>query len=186
MFLILRKFQLSLFFIPQLYKYVYPQSHWSMQLTVTSSGSQLLLSCSSLLFHFRFKNEFIIEICKVEHLKKKCLSCGKWNSFAWQFFFHPTRVFGPRLWIENHCWNVRVFIKKQIMKPFFSGKILACRQSNFKTGNCSIWNAVHSWCLRFAIQTSTHYTVSTKKVSSLLRGRTKTIVYVMQGFFQAT
>ena len=44
-----------------------------MQLAVVSSGPQLLLSCSSLLLCFRSKNEFIIEICKVEHLKKKCL-----------------------------------------------------------------------------------------------------------------
>ena len=40
---------------------------------IVSSGSQLLLS-NSLLLRF---NEFILEICKVGHLKKKRLSRGK-------------------------------------------------------------------------------------------------------------
>ena len=46
-----------------------------MQLTVTSSGSQLLFN--SFLLRFKSKNEFILKICKVGHLKKKRLSRGK-------------------------------------------------------------------------------------------------------------
>ena len=99
------------------------QSHWSIQLTVVLSGSQIL--SNSLLFRSKSKNEFILKICKVGHLKRKRLSCGKWNYFAQQVFFHPTcvqpenclveseiillnrsfftqLVFNSRLWMENH------------------------------------------------------------------------------------
>ena len=49
-----------------------------MQLIVASSGPQLLLS-NSLLFRFKSNNEFILEICKVGHLKKNRLSRGNRN-----------------------------------------------------------------------------------------------------------
>ena len=39
-----------------------------MQLTIVSSGSQLLFN--SFVFRFKSKNEFILEMCEVEHLKK--------------------------------------------------------------------------------------------------------------------
>ena len=50
------------------------------------------------LFYFKSKNEFILEICQVLHLEKKSLV------------------------------TVRVFIKKQITKPFFRRNIFAYRQ----------------------------------------------------------
>ena len=91
--------------------------HWSMQLTVVSSGSQLLLT-NSLLFYFKSKKDFILKICKVRHLEKKCLS-WKVKLFCLTGLLFTQHVLNARLWIENHWWNVRVFIKKQIMKPFF-------------------------------------------------------------------
>ena len=51
---------------------MYPQSHRSMQMTVVSSGSQLLLS-DSLLFRFSPRMT-ILKIYKVGHLNKKISS----------------------------------------------------------------------------------------------------------------
>lgn len=85
---------------------MYPQRHWSMPLTVVSSGSQLLLS-NSLLFYFKSKKEFILKICKVRHLKKKCAS-WKVKLFCLTGLFFTQYVLNARLWIENHWWNVRI------------------------------------------------------------------------------
>ena len=68
---------LVLFFkkcVPQLYQHM--QSKSCNDPYKLPFGSQLLLS-NSLLFRFQSKKEFILEICKVGHLKKKCLSRGK-------------------------------------------------------------------------------------------------------------
>ena len=46
-----------------------------MQLKFVLSGSQLL--SNSFLFRFKSKNEFILEICKVGHLKVNRLSHGR-------------------------------------------------------------------------------------------------------------
>ena len=43
--------------VPQLYRHIYPQGHWSIELTIASNGSQLLLSNS--LFRLKSKNEFV-------------------------------------------------------------------------------------------------------------------------------
>ena len=59
---------------------MYTQSHWSMQLTVVSSGSQLL--SNNLLFRFTSKNEFILEICKLRHLKEKTFVSWKMKLFC--------------------------------------------------------------------------------------------------------
>ena len=48
-----------------------------MQFAIVSSDSQLLQS-NSLLFHFKSKNEFILEICKVGHLKTQ--------GYQWKIF----------------------------------------------------------------------------------------------------
>ena len=47
---------------------------------------------NSLLFCFKSRNEFILDICEGRQLKKMHLSHGKWNYFEKQFFFHPTCV----------------------------------------------------------------------------------------------
>ena len=60
---------------------MYPQSHWSTQLTIVSSGSQFLLS-NSTLFYFKSKKEFILEICKWDIYIKEHSSDGKWNYFV--------------------------------------------------------------------------------------------------------
>ena len=52
-----------------------------MQLTVLSRGSLLLLSHSHLLC-FNSKNEFILEIWKVGHLKKKTFAFRKMKLFC--------------------------------------------------------------------------------------------------------
>ena len=70
---------------------MYLQSHWFMQLIVAWSGS-LLLS-NDLLFRFKSKNEFILEISKLRQSKKKSfVSRGKWNYFGEKVFYHPTCV----------------------------------------------------------------------------------------------
>ena len=98
---------------------MYPQSHWSMQLTVALSDSQCLLS-NSVLFCFKFKNEFILQIYKVKYLSWKKNVCPVESEIiVYNSSFLTQRVvFNPRLWMENHWWNVKVFIIKQITKPF--------------------------------------------------------------------
>ena len=51
-----------------------------MQLTVVSSGSQLL--SNNLLFRFTSKNEFFLEICKVRHLREKTFVSWKMKLFC--------------------------------------------------------------------------------------------------------
>ena len=106
----------------------HPHSHSCMQRTVVSSGSQLLLS-NSLLFCFKSANEFILEICKAGHLKKKRLSQSEIILHNSHFFIQS--MFNMRLWLENHQWNVRVFIIKQIMKPFLRRKYLGLQTIKF-------------------------------------------------------
>ena len=129
-----------------------------------------VLLSNNLLFRFNSKNEFILGICKVGLLKKKCLSHGKWNYFAWKFFF-TERVFTVRLWIKNHWWNVRVFINKQITKPFLGkifwaadSKSLRLRSAAFKMQllNHGVWGS----------PLKRGPTVCAKTVSSLLREST--------------
>ena len=52
---------------------MYPQSRLFKQ-HIVSSGFQLLLP-NGVLFHFKSKNEFILEVCKVFALWKKKLFC---------------------------------------------------------------------------------------------------------------
>ena len=68
------------------------QSNWFMQLTVVSSGFQLLLF-NSLLFSFKFKNEFISETFKV---RTQCFS-----EKIWFFRFWYSYSFWKDLSMEN-------------------------------------------------------------------------------------
>ena len=80
-----------------------------MQLNIALSGSQLLLS-NSLLFRFKSKNQFILEISKIGHLKKNiCLMESETILYNSSFF--TQHVFNLKLRMENHWRNVRVFIK---------------------------------------------------------------------------
>ena len=58
-----------------------------MQLTVVLKGSRLLFN--SFLLRFKSKNGFILEICEVEHLKKKMLVSWKVKLFSLTGLFLP-------------------------------------------------------------------------------------------------
>ena len=84
-----------------------------MQLTVVSSGSQLLLS-----------NKFFVSFWVQEWVCfRNLLSRTFKEKMLPRVILHNNsftqHLFNPRLWMENHWWNVRVFIKKQFTKPFF-------------------------------------------------------------------
>ena len=69
-----------------------------MQLTAASSGSQLLYN--SFLFHSKIKNEFILETCKVGHLKKNVCLMESEMIFLSRFFL-------PNLCSKQGCkWKI--------------------------------------------------------------------------------
>ena len=72
------------------------QSHWSMQHVVVSCGSQLFLYNTHLL-RFKPGNEFISEIHKVRHLKKKTFVSWKVRQF------YVTVLFLPNVWLTWDC-----------------------------------------------------------------------------------
>ena len=148
----------------QIYKHLYPQSYWSMQLTVVSSGSQLLLS-NSLLFFFKSKNQFILEIYKIGHLRKNIYLVES-EIILHNSSFFTQHVCNQRLWMENHWWNVSVLLKNKswshflgIFSPEYS-KSLKLRTAVFEM-------QLSHGVLWFTIQTSP--IVCAKTVPSLLR-----------------
>ena len=87
--------------VPQLYKHMYSQSHWSMQHTIASSGSQFLLS-NSLLFYFKSNNEFILEIYIKLDIQEKKFLLWKVKLFCITVLFHK----------KCACeWKIRVRVK---------------------------------------------------------------------------
>ena len=80
----------------------------NLQLTQMVLNFRCLVFC----FFFKSKNEFTLEICKVGHWKKKRLVSWKVNLFCIIVLFR-------RLRMQNQWWNVKIFIKEQVMKPFF-------------------------------------------------------------------
>ena len=132
----------------------HPHIHSSMQSTVVSSGSQLLLS-NSLLFCFKSANEFILEICKAGHLKKKRLSQSE--IILHNSYFFTQSMFNMKLWPENHQWNVRVFIIKQIMKPFLRRKYLGLQTIKLWRLGYRAFEMQLSQCLESTIPTSPYW-----------------------------
>ena len=88
--------------VPQLYKHMYPQSHWYMKLTVLLY--QVILSfCCLIVFYFVLSPRNIFK--KSVKLEKMFVS-SKVKSFC------ITVLYSSSVWIENHWWSNRLFIKK--------------------------------------------------------------------------
>ena len=87
--------------------------------TCNLASYQLVLNfCLIVVFRFKSKNGFILKTYKVRNLKKKHLSCGKWNFFCW------TCLFFIRVFNRGCEWKIigemlEFSLKKQITKPFF-------------------------------------------------------------------
>ena len=148
-----------------------------MQLTIVSSGSQLLLK--RFLFRFKSKNKLILEISKVGRLKKNFCLLEKEIILLNRSLFPnlcSNRVVNRKSLVK--CQNIFLLKKKQITifwPPDIKG--LKLRRAAFKM--------LFSQGVRGS-SFKRPPIVCAKTVSNLLRESTQTIVYVTQNFFKTT